>query len=124
MKRFIAVAVLGMAIAAAAGEAKAQFIVNGPDGSIGIRNPNGSYTYVYPERLNPAANVALPGSNVMTPNGNVWVGADGIVHGNLVDPSTGDVHLKSPGKPNSGSTKRTNPTPRPRPFTPRPVYRR
>lgn len=94
MRSSLLALVLGCA-AMAASEARAQFIVSGPDGSIGIRNPSGSYTFVYPQRLNPLANVAQPGTPQMTPNGNVWVGYDGQVHGNLVDPMTGDIHLRS-----------------------------
>lgn len=84
-------------IVVVAGEAQAQFIVNGPGGSMGIRNPNGTYTYIYPERLNPWANAAQQGTQQTTPFGNMWVGLDGQVHGNFVDPSTGNVHVKSPG---------------------------
>jgi len=89
--------------AAVASEVQAQFVVSGPSGSIGIRNPNGTYTFIYPGRLNPAANIARPGTFQTTPWGNVWAGVDGQVHGNLVD-QTGNIHLKEPAGryPNSG----------------------
>ena len=94
MKRGVATTVLGLVFAVAASEANAQFLVAGPDGSLGIQNPGGSYTYIYPGRLNPAANAAVPGTNQTTPWGNIWVGLDGQIHGNLVDPVTGDIHVR------------------------------
>jgi hypothetical protein len=94
MKRLI----LTLAIVAAgltASQAHAQFLVRGPDGSLGIRNGCGTYTYIYPERLNPAANTAQPGTYQNTPYGDTWVGMDGMVHGNFVNPETGNVHVRS-----------------------------
>jgi hypothetical protein len=44
----------------------------------------------------------------MTPYGNIWLGYDGQVHGNLVDPQTGDIHLRS------AKTNRSTPVPQPR----------
>ena len=88
---FTAVLVLGGSMLAAS-HAQAQFIVYGPNGSVGIQNGLGSYTYIYPDRLNPWANLAVPGSIQQLPNGQIWQGWDGKVHGNVVDPSTGDMH--------------------------------
>jgi len=87
-----AVLVLGGSVLAA-NNAHAQFITFGPNGSVGIQNGAGSYTYVYPGRLNPWANLAVPGSTQQLPNGQIWQGWDGQVHGNVVDPSTGDIHV-------------------------------
>jgi hypothetical protein len=87
-----AVFVLGGSVLAA-NNAYAQFITFGPNGSVGIQNGAGSYTYVYPGRLNPWANLAVPGSTQQLPNGQIWQGWDGQVHGNVVDPSTGDIHV-------------------------------
>ena len=115
MKRGVATMVLGLVCAVAASEASAQFIVTGPDGSLGIQNPGGSYTYIYPGRLNPAANMVIPGSSQMTPWGNIWLGWDGQIHGNLVDPSTGDIHLRMQKKGRSAppNSRRLNrPLPR------------
>jgi hypothetical protein len=87
----------------AASNAHAQFIVYGPNGSVGIQNGLGSYTYIYPDRLNPWANLAVPGSTQQLPNGQIWQGWDGKVHGNVVDPSTGDMHAFMYKGPNSGN---------------------
>ena len=86
------VLVLG-GVVLAANNAHAQFITFGPNGSVGIQNGAGSYTYIYPGRLNPWANLAVPGSTQQLPNGQIWQGWDGQVHGNVVDPSTGDIHV-------------------------------
>jgi hypothetical protein len=87
----------------AASNAHAQFIVYGPNGSVGIQNGLGSYTYIYPDRLNPWANLAVPGSTQQLPNGQIWQGWDGKVHGNVVDPSTGDMHAFKYVRPNGGN---------------------
>lgn len=87
----------------AADNAHAQFIQFGPNGSVGIRNGLGTYTYIYPDRLNPWANLAVPGSMQQLPNGQVWQGWDGKTHGNLVDPSTGNMHAFNHQSPNSGN---------------------
>jgi hypothetical protein len=103
------------------------FVVNGPDGSLGIANANGGYDYYYPDRMNPFANIPVPGSKKMTPNGPVWLGWDGKVHGNIQDPNTGDMHIRyAPGAP---SVKEFHSTPvQNEPYFPaqqqRPVYNR
>ena len=80
--------------ALSASEAKAQFVVRGADGSLGFANGMGGHTFVYPERLRPGANNAVPGSVQNLPNGQIWLGQDGIVHGNILNPTTGDVHMR------------------------------
>ena len=100
--------ILGLAFSMAPRDVQAQFVVSGPGGSIGVQNPNGTYTYIYPQRLQSGANIAVPGSHQMTPYGNIWLGYDGQVHGNLVDPQTGDIHLRS------AKTNRSTPVPQPR----------
>jgi hypothetical protein len=91
-------------------EAQAQqFLVRGPDGSLGISNFNGTYTYIHPERLNPGAGNAMPGTTQWTPNGMIWQGQDGMTHGNLVDPWTGDIHVKS-HRPGRGVSQGVKPT--------------
>ena len=105
MKRLIltaAIVVLGFTAA----NAQAQFLVRGPDGSLGIRNGCGTYTYIYPERMNLGANIAQPGTYHNTPYGDTWVGMDGQVHGNFVNPETGNIHVRSP-KP-AGRTSNGN----------------
>jgi len=87
----------------ASSSAHAQFIKFGPNGSVGIQNGLGSYTYIYPDRLNPWANLAVPGSTQQLPNGQIWQGWDGKVHGNVVDPSTGDIHAFMHKSPNGGN---------------------
>jgi hypothetical protein len=108
VRSFVSILILGIVFAVAASEAKAQFIVNGPGGSLGIRNPNGTYTFIYPQRLQPGANIAVPGSQQMTPNGNIWLGWDGQVHGNLVDPQTGNIYLRSAKPKNSTPAPQTH----------------
>ena len=78
-----------------ADEARAQFLIDGPGGSLGIQSPSRSYTFVYPGRLHPLANIAQPGTHQMTPWGNMWLGYDSRIHGNLINPMTGNLHLKS-----------------------------
>jgi hypothetical protein len=104
LRKFAVIFTLAIVLVAAAQSAKAQFIVTGQDGSLGIRNPNGTYTYIYPQRLQPGANMAVPGSQQMTPWGNTWLGWDGQVHGNFVDPQTGDIHLRSVKTKNTSTT--------------------
>jgi hypothetical protein len=96
----IAVGIITSAIGA---NASAQFVVNGPDGSIGIANANGGYDYYYPDRMNPLANIPIPGSTINTPSGPIWRGLDGKIHGHLLDPSTGDMHIRmAPAAPATG----------------------
>jgi hypothetical protein len=102
MKRFLACLAVACVVGLAS-QAQAQFIVRGPEGSIGIRNGAGSYTYIYPSRLRPGANWAQPGTYHNTPFGDVWIGWDGDIHGNLVDPATGDIHLKNSNPASGGS---------------------
>ena len=99
---FTVLLVLGGSILAA-NSAHAQFIQFGPNGSVGIRNGLGTYTYIYPDRLNPWANLAVPGSTQQLPNGQIWQGWDGKVHGNVVDPSTGDMHAFNYQRPDGGN---------------------
>jgi hypothetical protein len=96
MRRFLLVlAVLGC-VAVVAETANAQFIKFGPQGSIGIRNGFGGHTYFYPRRFVPGANQAVPGSYQVFPGmGDMWLGQDGQMHGNMQDPSNGDMHLFS-----------------------------
>ena len=101
-RAFTAVLVLGASVLAA-NNAHAQFITFGPDGSVGIRNGAGSYTYIYPGRLNPWANLAVPGGTQQLPNGQIRQGWDGQVHGNVVDSSTGDIHVFMNKGANGGS---------------------
>jgi hypothetical protein len=93
MKRFLLAAAVGLALLGAE-EARAQFIVPGPYGSIGYHNPYGTYSFVYPGRLNPWANVPAYGTFRTTPFGSSWLGLDGRVHGNFVNPLTGNVHYR------------------------------
>jgi hypothetical protein len=102
-RRVLTVLIVAGCSVVAASSAHAQFIKFGPNGSVGIRNGLGSYTYVYPDRLNPWANLAVPGSTQQLPNGQIWQGWDGKVHGNVVDPSTGDFHAFMHKSPNGGS---------------------
>jgi hypothetical protein len=97
--------VLGIAGLVTGANAHAQFVVNGPDGSLGIANPNGGYDFFYPERMNPFANIPIPGSTKITPNGPIWLGLDGKIHGNLQDPLTGDMHFRR-ANPNAGASGR------------------
>jgi hypothetical protein len=90
-KMILAVIVLGVCTLAT-NRAQAQFLKFGPNGSVGIRNGVGTYTYIHPNRLNLWANLAVPGSMQQLPNGQVWQGWDGQLHGNLYDPSTGNFH--------------------------------
>ncbi len=103
---FVALLVLGGSILTA-NITHAQFLKFGPNGSVGIQNGMGSYTYFYPDRLNPWANLAVPGSTQQLPNGQIWQGWDGQVHGNLVDPSTGDMHAFKYERPNGGNQNNT-----------------
>jgi len=99
---FVALLVLGGSILTAT-TTHTQFLKFGPNGSIGIQNGTGSYTYFYPDRLNPWANLAVPGSTQQLPNGQIWQGWDGQVHGNVVDPSTGDMHAFKYERPGGGN---------------------
>ena len=92
---FTALLVLSGSILAA-DNAHAQFIKFGPNGSVGIRNGLGTYTYIYPDRLNPWANLAVPGSVQQLPNGQVWQGWDGKTHGNVTTDQTEDVLKRYP----------------------------
>jgi hypothetical protein len=99
---FTVLLVLGGSVLAA-DSAHAQFIKFGPNGSVGIQNGMGSYTYIYRDRLNPWANLAVPGSTQQLPNGQIWQGWDGKVHGNVVAPSTGDMHAFMHKGPKGGN---------------------
>ena len=108
MRRLVlAVCVLGCSTLAA-DQAQAQFLKWGANGSVGIRNGLGTYTYVYPNRMNPLANLAVPGSMQNLPNGQIWQGWDGQVHGNLVDPATGDYHAFMHKGPNEQGQNSNN----------------
>jgi hypothetical protein len=72
------------------GLARAQYVPQ-PDGSLALPNGNGTYTIIYPQRLAPGAELVVPGTGRTFPGGSVYLGGDGRVHGNLIDPS-GNVH--------------------------------
>ena len=65
-KMIFSMIVLGVCTLAT-NRAQAQFLKFGPNGSIGIRNGLGSHTYIYPNRLSPWANLAVPGSMQQLP---------------------------------------------------------
>ena len=88
-------------LAFAAGEAKAQYIQYGPSGEVGIRNWMGTYTWIYPSRFNPGANVPVPGTVQAAPGGLgvIYQGQDGLPHGTYMDSTTGDIVAFSTKKP-------------------------
>ena len=80
-------------LALASSEAKAQYIKYGPSGEVGIRNWMGTYTWIYPSRFNPGANVPVPGTVQPVPGGLgvIYQGQDGLPHGTYMDSTTGDI---------------------------------
>jgi hypothetical protein len=70
----------GLVGIAACAAAHVQLVIHGPDGSMGISNGNGTYTYIYPDRFNPWTNQAVPGSHQMMPWERIYLGLDGKPH--------------------------------------------
>ena len=97
MKRYgickLAVVLTLGTLALAAGEAQAQYIKYGPSGEVGIRNWMGTYTWIYPSRFSPGANVPVPGTVQPAPGGLgvIYQGQDGLPHGTYMDSTTGDI---------------------------------
>ena len=124
MRGLLIVAALGCT-ALVAEEAEAQLFLRGRFGSLGYSNGMGTYTYVYPSRMNFGANLAIPGTRRVTPWGNSWTGFDGRYHGNFVNPYTGNLHQFRPPHPTSrppGLLNNTRPSCN-SPFGPRPCIR-
>jgi hypothetical protein len=88
MRRVLFALVVGIA-GTQAGEARAQ-IVPGPNGSIVLSNPGGTYTVIHPTALVPHA--VVPGSLRPVPGGLVYLGTDGRGHGAVRDPF-GNLHV-------------------------------
>ena len=101
-------AACGLATVFAGAEAKAWIIDLGP-------NSAGGNTTLDTGRLNPLANIPVPGTKKSTMNGEVWIGLDGQVHGNEFDPSTGNMHFYAP-KPATTNNRMTAPIQRPMPI--------
>lgn len=98
--------------------AQAQF-VEGPSGSLGYWNGR-NYTYVYPRYFYGV------GYTIAVPNGYMWLGADGRVHGSWQDPGSGAGILTDANRdnrridprsrrPTQPGTPRTLPRPNGRP---------
>lgn len=80
------------------------FIQFGPYGSVGYRNYNGAYDFFYPSRYQAGAGMPQPGTFQQNPFGQTWIGSDGMIHGNMTDPMTGDTHFFSKRRPGSYRT--------------------
>jgi hypothetical protein len=81
MRRLLIALVVGIA-GTQASEARAQ-IVPGPNGSIVLSNPGGTYTVIHPTALVP--HTVVPGSLRPIPGGFAYLGSDGRAHGGAQD---------------------------------------
>jgi hypothetical protein len=74
-------AVIG--VFAATSEAYGQWI---------IPNSFGTNSFIYPSRMSPWARPASPVFENQFTGDRFWIGEDGMPHGDVTDPNTGDTH--------------------------------